>query len=283
MIRSLFTFSLFTLLSVVVRAEIEVRPFLDSQLVKESADSDIDSYRWVTGAVNKISGSYGAETEQRLVGELQRKVWEIGREFEVDEVHEHLLDQLLPGSSIRFECQGIDCGISNIWANQIFKVSQLYGLETEQRYSTGVSLVDQTQQVWVLYTVKRGNKRVYQILDQLTLSEPLANATSDGRPRWYFNEENRFDWRSRLEQVQQILERETSLQVYLVGHYHDEQRSEQQNQQQSEQQAQQIADQLILLGVSAQRIEIRAVGDLAPTWQGDIPSTRVDLFFRSVR
>src|SRR5690606_30975595 len=61
-----------------------------------------------------------------------------------------------------------NCGSSNSWANDQFQIKQLYGLDQDQYYGI-FELVDDQDQLnyFALYTVRRGNQRVYAHLELL--------------------------------------------------------------------------------------------------------------------
>ena len=99
----------------------------------------------------------------------------LGQLFEVqgganrEEARDHYLRELQArGAQILFECSGRNCGRSNVWANQIFDQSSLYGRDNNQDYLVAGS-VDENGQPWLtlVYTVTRANQRQFVWVEHL--------------------------------------------------------------------------------------------------------------------
>jgi Outer membrane protein and related peptidoglycan-associated (lipo)proteins len=60
-----------------------------------------------------------------------------------------------------YSCEGLDCGSSNVWANEVFKVKQLYGLDQNQDYSVWELMRANEIRYAVVYLTQRGNRRSY--------------------------------------------------------------------------------------------------------------------------
>ncbi|PFG08911.1 uncharacterized protein DUF4892 [Marinobacter sp. LV10MA510-1] len=120
----------------------------------------------------------------------------------------HYRQELLnSGANILFECTGVRCGRSNVWANQIFDKSMLLGRDTAQDYLV-VGTVSEDGQRWLtlVYTVTRGNQSEYVWVEhfevgsgavvpglgslQSRIRGPLIVAWQDGFIV-------RFDWKSK--------------------------------------------------------------------------------------
>lgn len=115
--------------------------------------------------------------------------------------------QALQGLSGRvlFDCQGQECGRSNVWANQIFGQATLYGRDSEQDYLAALVTDGQTRQLVLVYTVTRGNLREYVWVEQLELGpEATLPGAFGGNGRvngpiivnWSGGVTVRFDWDS---------------------------------------------------------------------------------------
>ena len=66
------------------------------------------------------------------------------------------------GANILFECSGVRCGRSNVWANQIFNKSMLLGRDTAQDYLVAGTISEDGQRwLTLVYTVTRGNLSEY--------------------------------------------------------------------------------------------------------------------------
>lgn len=128
-------------------------------------DSDASIYRLGLGAQKRIQGSWQAENVEVHQGRLQRQTQELPEGFSVSNALELLRQHYqISDDQLLYGCSGRDCGPSNSWANNHFKVKQLYGLDGRQEYrayKTDTGLL-------VFYGVRRGNKRVYSHIDILT-------------------------------------------------------------------------------------------------------------------
>lgn len=161
------------LLSSLVNAN-EAAPLPKGIAIDQSAELDqqitqsVRDYRFALGAVVKINRDVRIDKEQQLSGELTRTTWEMPKSFDPDDLLIELRDQVVKQKGeILFECAGRDCGTSNIWANDLFNNTDLLGRDDFQRYFAA-KLDDQ---YLAAYAVRRGNRRVYLHLDQITEAE----------------------------------------------------------------------------------------------------------------
>ncbi len=173
-------------LSSVVAAETDIRGAKDTELLERFPRSYIIQYeasegfdyRLVLGGLEKINGVLAPEKEQRLNGRLTRITYRIPKPHTPNEAFSFMSRQLEnSGFAELFHCQGRDCGSSNQWANNILNYSRLYGVEDSQQFSSfrlGNHYIS-------LYSVRRGNKRVYLRVDVLESSElALMDALNQG-------------------------------------------------------------------------------------------------------
>jgi phenylpyruvate tautomerase PptA (4-oxalocrotonate tautomerase family) len=152
----------------------EAAPLPNGITIDQSAELDqqitqtVRDYRFALGAVVKINRDVRIDKEQQLSGELTRTTWEMPKSFDPDELLIEFRDQVVrQKGEILFECAGRDCGPSNIWANDLFNNADLLGRDDYQRYFAA-KLDDQ---YLAAYAVRRGNRRVYLHLDQITEAE----------------------------------------------------------------------------------------------------------------
>lgn len=76
------------------------------------------------------------------------------------------------GANVLFECSGVRCGRSNVWANQIFNKSMLLGRDTAQAYLVaGTVSEDGTRWLTLVYTVTRGNLSEYVWVEHLKVGD----------------------------------------------------------------------------------------------------------------
>lgn len=152
--------------------------------VIENAD-----YRFVLGGLEKINGVIAPEKEERLSGKLFQLTYRIPQNHSSDEAFQFFSAQLeKQGATEQFNCQGRACGSSNQWANTIFKYSRLYGIDTTQR----VASFKLNQRYFALYSVQRGNKKVYLRLDVLEMASDRSVSDKSELVQEYVDTEEGF-------------------------------------------------------------------------------------------
>ncbi|MBQ0785567.1 MAG: DUF4892 domain-containing protein, partial [Amphritea sp.] len=165
-------------------------------------------------------------------------------------------------AEILFQCSSRQCGSSNQWANNYFKVAELYGIDRTQFF---LSATTGNMQL-ALYTVKRGNRRVYIQLDLIApLEQTEASLAAD-------LQQLGFSWLSRAENIEPLLNYLISSpqQKILIGSYNgsaDASLSELLSLSQTA--AEKVAGLLVSAGVDPQRIETVGVGPAVPLAKQD--------------
>lgn len=114
---------------------------------------------------NEIRSASLARLPVKGTGQLYRVLNGANRE----EARDHYMKQLqVRGAQILFECSGRGCGRSNVWANQIFGQSTLYGNDSDQDYLVAGSIDENGKpSLTLVYTVTRGSQREYVWVEQL--------------------------------------------------------------------------------------------------------------------
>ncbi|MDI9245512.1 DUF4892 domain-containing protein [Marinobacter sp. CHS3-4] len=114
---------------------------------------------------NEIRSASMARLPIKGSGHLYRILEGASRE----EARDHYLRRLKArGAQIIFECSGRGCGRSNVWANQVFEQSNLYGRDENQDYLIAGSIDENGKpSLTLIYTVTRANKREYVWVEQL--------------------------------------------------------------------------------------------------------------------
>jgi len=138
-------------------------PFDQARII-EQEERQVLSYRLALGPYLKLQSRWQPEISKRLKGYLHRQTHELPAGFDESEIFQFYRDQLPENKQVLFECKRRDCGESNNWANDHFRIKQLYGLDQYQFY--GVYQVGDRQYI-TLYTVRRGNRRVYTQIESL--------------------------------------------------------------------------------------------------------------------
>ena len=129
-------------------------------------------YRLALGSQKKINNRWQAEKLRAHMGLVQSLTLELPTGFLLGDGIEFYQQQLqLAGLELLYQCDGRGCGSSNSWANNHFKIKQLYGLDQSQKYRVYLdSGIEGQQRYVILYAVQRGNKRIYFHLEQLLVT-----------------------------------------------------------------------------------------------------------------
>ncbi|PCM45712.1 DUF4892 domain-containing protein [Marinobacter sp. ANT_B65] len=179
--------------------------------------------------VREVNNEIRSESLARLPVSGEGRLYQISRDASRREAREHYLGLLQErGASVLFECSGIRCGRSNVWANQIFSQSVLYGRDATQDYLVaGLVTEDGSRWLTSVYTVTRGNLREYVWVEHLKVS---AGATVPGLGAendrvsgpvvvpWQGGVTYRFDWQATDRRKISELARTDGARVVLVGY-----------------------------------------------------------------
>lgn len=143
-------------------------PFEDSVLertVSISSPGRLVLFSPVREVNNEIRSASLARLPVKGTGQLYRVLDGASRE----EARDHYMRELQArGAQVLFECTGRGCGRSNVWANQIFGQSTLYGSDSNQDYLVAGSVDENGKpSLTLVYTVTRGSQREYVWVEQL--------------------------------------------------------------------------------------------------------------------
>ncbi len=217
------------------------------------------SYRLVLGGLEKINGVLAPENEQRLSGELFQITYRIPEQYSAQEAFSLIGTQITAmGGDVLFNCAGRDCGSSNQWANNIFKYSRLYGVDSTQSFSS----YQLGERFFSLYAVKRGNKRVYMRLEVLEtpLSSPPKTASSTFKQLLSpYQLIPLTDLPSEFGEIIEYLNTNPNRHLWIVGHDAKEGSIEQQINRASNS-ADRLRARLIEKGIDAERIHVHSLG-----------------------
>lgn len=280
---------------VLFAAELPVQNYHNARVIFES-NGETDEYVLALGSYKKIAGSWRVDRQQRLSGKLARYTLELPEGHSANNGFDFYLDQL-QNFNFRelFHCKSRDCGTSNSWANNHFKNQLLYGLDQFQQYGAyEVTTADEKPFYVALYTVQRGNKRVYLQLDVLHVdkiiglgiaSSPESIIKSLEINGYYVfpdlvaedaqGNTNIQIKQAHLQALIDVLVQQTDWKVALVGHDYAPVTLAQQ-QKDSLVYAAQLKAALQEKGIAAARMTTYGVGSLAPAGRGD-RSARVEV------
>lgn len=138
--------------------------------VMHETRAEVDSYLIALGKHKKRKNLWLPESSQREAGTLQRLTLELPEYYSEEEAYNYYKNQLPETAMPLFECLARGCGESNNWANVHFGVKQLYGQNASQWYgvySWPGANVDEKKNFLTLYTVRRGNGRLYTQIEIL--------------------------------------------------------------------------------------------------------------------
>lgn len=140
--------------------------FLDQKKIESSSVTE-QLLPLTLGRLKKIDGSWIAEREEMLQGSGTSITYELSASHYTmnsawADVQAYYASQ---NATLIHECLNFDCGSSNAWANERFKVKQLYGSDSAQRYQ--VWQLNEPRSFVSVYLVQRGNKRIYAHIEKL--------------------------------------------------------------------------------------------------------------------
>jgi hypothetical protein len=279
------------LLSVTTNAQavdLVLQNYPEARVMFQSKEKTSD-YLLAMSTYRKIDGQWRAERQRRVSGELTRLTLELPQNHSAQAGFDFYREQLQKFNRRElFSCRARACGASNTWANNHFKIIQLYGLDEFQFYSVYEVITESNIPYYVsLYAVQRGNKRVYVQLDILrsdkqrieaiaTTPDTIAELLlSEG---FYVFPDPVTDNASGLPQLKitpmhlqtlvTVLQQHSDWRVGLVGHdYHAENVADQQRY--SLTYAEQLKAALVAAGIPTARLVVYGLGSLAPAGRGD--------------
>lgn len=269
-------------------ADIKLQPYPGAREVFHSKTQD-DDYLLALGAYKKVNDMWQADRSQRLSGELERTTLELPADHNAEDGFKFYKEQL-EKYNLRelFHCRARDCGTSNSWANNHFKIIQLYGLDQYQFYGAyEITNADEKPFYAVLYSVVRGNKRALVQLEILhankvnefgvasspeTINKLLTTngyfvfpdfITKDAQGSLHLQVK-----KAHIQALASLLSSQPNLKLALVGHDYSATSLDQQ-QRESKTNAEQIKVALVAEGVAERRLQTFGVGSLAPAGRGD--------------
>ena len=276
-------------------ADIKLQPYPGAREVFHNLGPDND-YLLALGAYRKINDIWQADRSQRLSGDLERTTLELPADRNAEDGFRFYREQL-DKYNLRelFHCRARDCGTSNSWANNHFKIIQLYGLDQFQFYGAyEITNADEKPFYVVLYAVVRGNKRAFVQLEILHANkiDEFGVASSPDTLNKLLNTNGYFVFpdfvakgaqgnlhlqikQAHIQALASLLSMQPTLKLALVGHDYSNISLEQQ-QRESKTNAEQIKAALMAAGVSEKRLQTFGVGSLAPAGRGD-RSARVEV------
>ncbi len=256
----------------------------DQRLVFRSTN-ETGEYRLTLGAIKNVNAALVADREVVVTGQIDRSTFEFVSGLKYHEAWDLIVKELrLSEYRELFSCDSLSCGSSNAWANSRFEIKQLYGLDQTQKYRAYALESEAQVEYLVLYFVQRGNKRIYAQVDRIT-SKNIVQAIPESYStivrlideRGYYSIPIAQDGGGselQLDLVARALKIKPLTRFYVVGHCLKS-RNHEANRSCADDYANKVHQRLTELGIPPRRLDVKAVGELAPSYKK--PSDRVEL------
>lgn len=267
--------------------ELSITPYAHSTISSSETFTDED-YLVPNSVPKRINNQLRIENELRVDVTGLKETYRINDGHTTDQAFNHYLSELKKlNAKVLYQCSSRDCGRSSSWAQNIFNNSKLYGEDASQFFLSAI--VQQQEQQWLisLYTVERGNRRVYAHIETLKLNTALASelastSSTDANPIFVFSygANGMVSINPKLAEINQIIElyrADTNTRLFIVGHMQQGDSSPHKAMSQSEEAANQVASLLKKRGVDGARLSVIGVGPLIPYGQGVHSGNRVEV------
>lgn len=247
--------------------------------ILEESEAEVEDYRLATSAARRVGGRWAGD-ELRQNGMLSRITMQIPEGHGPEDVYHYYRQRLMAADTrVLYQCRERNCGSSNSWANDVFEVKLLYGLDQHQYYGLFEIVTDgDLLNYLAVYTVRRGNRRVYAHLELLKTEQASSAAAVSNpaaiveqlRDQGYYPvaglQLKGDDLLIQAQQVQALvaaLGSDRRLMLRIVGHDYSARPLAEQLKR-SEQMAEQLRARLIEAGIAENRLEAYGIGSLAP-------------------
>lgn len=121
--------------------------------------------------IREIRSEIRSEVMARLPVSGTGQLFELSSDADRKDARDHYLRALKErGAAVLFQCDGVACGRSNVWANQVFQQSKLLGRDADQDYLVAGAMENSGQRwLTLVYTVTRGNRREFVYVEHLAV------------------------------------------------------------------------------------------------------------------
>ncbi|ARU57329.1 outer membrane protein [Oleiphilus messinensis] len=272
-------------------------PYPYSRLERSDSIRDPD-FPVVLSAVKRVNNAVRLDKEQRFDVQGSWSLYRVEGGHTAVQAFQHYERRIgAINGSLMYQCKGRDCGESNTWANDIFREAVLYGKDREQHYA--VFRVNAPEAgLYVIYTVERGNRRVYVYVQELSLnSRGLENGSQGNALKRIISvpADEKLDLEfssleNEIDQLKTMLAQNAHLNLYIVGHtartvsptsevlvQTRQYRTVRQWEEASLAMAKRVRDWLLKRGLPEQRLIYKGVGPLAPHPDVALDGHRVEL------
>ncbi|OPX55806.1 protein of unknown function [Oceanospirillum multiglobuliferum] len=276
-----------------------LEPFPLSRL-ENSQQSEQPQYLVAVGRIQNKSGVSAPEHWLQLPkGMLEKATYRVESSKDTNKIFQHYRSQIQQsGEEIVFECSSRDCGSSIDWANKVFKLSTLYGVDRKQHYIVAQRQQGDNSEYVIVYITERGTGRIYVHTEtyQFKTSALPSSALSDAMETDLYQQLNQYGWISLpvtphgryedldAEKLRLLVSQlnQDQYQYWLVAHHYGK-GSDQALQALSEQAAQGLLQQLNAMGLTAGKAQAKGLGALAPTKDSVVYGGRLELVRQKIR
>jgi hypothetical protein len=235
LLKSLYTrfsslaFCFLVLPSVGMAAPEELPPPFPQSTLENTVRIESSGHLILFSPLREVNNEIRSETMARLPVDGEGRLYQIARDSSRERARDHYLGILRQREAqILFDCTGIRCGRSNVWANQVFGQSVLLGRDATQDYLVAGTVAENGERwLTLIYTVTRGNLREYVWVEHLRV-EPGAPIPGFGGASsritgpiivpWQGGVTYRFDWQATDRRQVTDLARQEGTIVALVGY-----------------------------------------------------------------
>lgn len=139
--------------------------------ISDSYSSEVvGPYDFIVAPVVRIRRDVSYERVIRVEGLVRHRTDEIAAGMSRSDAMDWYRNALTSaGGDIVFECEGRDCGRASIWGGSIFKQRVLSSVDAKQQYLAGAVTNDQNTELFSIYVVERGNRKVYAHVVQVSI------------------------------------------------------------------------------------------------------------------
>jgi hypothetical protein len=173
--------------------------------LESTTNVESSNHRVLLSPLREVGSEIRADRQVRLAVTGSASLYRLDEDTNLDRARDDyriLLQE--KGARIVFQCAGRTCGPSNAWANDIFDTATLYGRDDYQMYTVAAFRDDHgLLQLWVSYSIQRGNRREYLWLERLEVAGAAGIPGIDMRPQrlrgpiivnWSGSITQSFDW-----------------------------------------------------------------------------------------
>lgn len=150
-----------------------------SSSVESFASEDTTPYDFIVGPIERVKREIKFERAIRVSGMVRSETYEVSSDMNREAATEWYREALLvAGGEVVFECEARDCGRAALWGGSIFKQRVLSAFDSKQHYLAAALKSDQSTELFSIYVVERGNRRVYAHVVQVSVDGEVDLGTN---------------------------------------------------------------------------------------------------------